>query len=412
MKIVGLSSFILFVVFFLSSCNTSSLEFGMTSIATNDSLLIIDVDNANKKNVVYYSEFFSRVSAIILESDVECLIGHIDKMQTWNDFIFILDSNIGKSLFVFNRKGEFVRRVGCIGQGVGEYASVNDFTIEISTGLIYLLDNALQKINVYCLETGNFVKSISLNKKIYIRSFHLYCNNGLYTDAYFYDSSKLNYLLQKIDTTKKENNEKYLTVDEYNKGWSNLFYIENTAFYESDSKDKVYFIQQFMDTIIAIKNNEIFPYAVVKSKDFISKEDLYSMGKNIGNQFPLDEITKKNKIWCIRDLVEHNNYLYFRCWKKNYQLSVLYDNVKKQTYVIGFEKNDILYDKDVKKGINQRFANYDSKGVYVFIRNEDISVFSEYAKENLLLLSAEQLCEVMTLKEDSNPVILYYEFKK
>lgn len=154
-----------FVVLFVSSCSTSNLESGLTSIASNDSLLVIDIDNANKKSVVYYSEFFSRVSVIILESDIECLIGHIDKMKTWNDFIFILDSNIGGSLFVFNRKGKFVRRIGGFGQGIGEYASVNDFTIEISTGLIYLLDNTLQKVNVYNLETGVYVKSIDFNKK-------------------------------------------------------------------------------------------------------------------------------------------------------------------------------------------------------------------------------------------------------
>lgn len=57
------------------------------------------------------------------------LLGRINKIQEIDNRLFVLDKSISKSVLVFDRKGTFLFRVGKLGQGLGEYASVSDFSI-------------------------------------------------------------------------------------------------------------------------------------------------------------------------------------------------------------------------------------------------------------------------------------------
>lgn len=392
------------------ACQNDTNQVKLTSISTNDSVFVIDLDNAQSIDI-NYSHFFSNTSAIVLESKTECLIGFINKMRVWKNYFILLDSNISQGVFVFDKHGNFIRKIGSIGQGVGEYVSVNDFTIVEKEEFIYLLDIVSQRIHIYSLATGDFIKSVNLNKRKHIRCYHIYVDDDIYTDSYFYESSKNNYLLQKIDTLGLQVS-KYLNVSDYNKGWSNLFYVENEVFLQSESKDLIFVVQQFMDTIVTIQRKKMFPYAVVKSNHFITNENLTSINKNTGNQLPLDEITNKNKYWNIHNIIEYNHYLYLRCWRQNYLISILYDKNKKETFNINHENNDVLYTEKVQRGIPMRYLHSNKDGVYAFVRIEDMNTLIEYSKEGLLNLPSKQINILNKTKEDSNPVIIYYEYKK
>ncbi|WP_106832149.1 6-bladed beta-propeller [Parabacteroides pacaensis] len=404
--------FLLSILLLAISCQKKDNSSGVTSLLPNDSLLIIDIDNAEQISPIEYSKFFSKAKAILLDNKDECLIGHINKMQVWKDFFIILDSHISESVFIFNKEGHFIRKIGGIGHGVGEYVSVNDFTIDEDHEAILLLDRTSQKVITYNLNTGEYIQSINLNRRTYIRSYHLYYDKDLYTDTYFQTPSKSNFLLQKIDIETAEQKEKYLNVNNYNKGWNNLYYIENSAFSPTEHKNKVYFIQQFMDTLMVIQDNKLYPYAAIKCKSFINQKDISSINKNRGNEFPLNELMTKNKIWNIQDVIEHENYLFFKCWKNFFQVYVLYNKKNKQAFLFYAQKNDILHKKEIKQEIPQQYLACNKEGVYTYITMDNLSLFVSYAKEGLFSLTSEEIEKIKLLTENANPVIIYYEYKK
>lgn len=59
-----------------------------------------------------------------------------------------------------------------------------------------------------------------------------------------------------------------------------------------------------------------------------------------------------------------------------------------------------------------RYLHSNKDGVYAFVRIEDMNTLIEYSKEGLLNLPSKQINILNKTKEDSNPVIIYYEYKK
>lgn len=381
----------------------------ISSIYMNDSLLIVDIDHSVKLESINYSDFYSNIETLILECDTNILIGYINKLETYNDYLIILDINYSQGIFVFDKYGNFIRKIGAVGQGVGEYIEVSDFTID-KDGLLYLLDNGAQRINIYELSSGDFIKSLKINENGYVWSYHIYKNTRLYVDAYFSNSLKNAYLLQGINEKSGYSRQQYLSVNDYNKTWVNINYVENNAFYIS-SMNSAFFVQQFMDTIIKIEDDYIYPFAVIKYDHFVTDKDINAIQEMGRSGFSsISELFNKNLMWNIRDIRIRNDYLFFRCWESNMQIAILYDMKKKETYKIMYEINDLLYKDNVLSGVPLKYLTSDENGSYFCVRTDDIEMLIAYAKENMLSLSQKQLDKINSLSDDSNPVIIYYEY--
>ena len=121
-----------------------------TELIRNEMVFVVDIDNTPKEKALYLSDYFKNVQSIALEDVENGLIGKISKLIVLNESIFILDSSIAHCLFVFNREGKFIRKIGRIGKGPGEYSNLSDFTIDLDHNIIYVLDSHIQKINHYC----------------------------------------------------------------------------------------------------------------------------------------------------------------------------------------------------------------------------------------------------------------------
>lgn len=68
-----------------------------------------------------FDSLMDRVSFIRLETNDSCLIGEISQMVCVDSLIFIADREIAKAVYCFNRQGSFLRKIGSVGQGPGEY---------------------------------------------------------------------------------------------------------------------------------------------------------------------------------------------------------------------------------------------------------------------------------------------------
>ena len=92
-------------------------------------VLIVNLDST-KVSEFRYSDIFKSVTAIELD-EKDALLGGIDKMQIYKSQLFVLDSRSTKGVYIFDRKGTFMRKIGNIGLAPDEYVSCDDFTINI-----------------------------------------------------------------------------------------------------------------------------------------------------------------------------------------------------------------------------------------------------------------------------------------
>lgn len=126
----------------------------------SDGCTSLEVDN--EADIARYSDLVdTNVRIIKLETTPQSLIGRINKIVVQDEYIFIADTELSKALFIFDRKGKFLGKVGDRGEGPTEYYDVSDFTIDVDQGKIILLDLTGRKLNFYTLE-GRFLHSKSI----------------------------------------------------------------------------------------------------------------------------------------------------------------------------------------------------------------------------------------------------------
>ena len=110
------------------------------------------VDNYNK---VYFSDYFSSIELIPLETNENCLLDIIPSPSViLNDSIILF--SVTNRLYVFDRTGKFLNQVGERGQGPNEYIFISDFFLNKDNSNIYITD--LVKVLEYNVN-GTFVSS-------------------------------------------------------------------------------------------------------------------------------------------------------------------------------------------------------------------------------------------------------------
>ncbi|MDE6348451.1 MAG: 6-bladed beta-propeller, partial [Bacteroides sp.] len=114
-----------------------------------------------QETILTHSDIIDIHEWILLDSLQECTIGDVAKIEEFNNEYYVLDKSIQKCVLVFDGHGKYLRRIGKIGQGPGEYTQICDFTVNRSTGCIAILSGQ-SKVYVYSL-TGEFqtVKQVS-----------------------------------------------------------------------------------------------------------------------------------------------------------------------------------------------------------------------------------------------------------
>ncbi len=127
-----------------------------------------------------FFELFTLKRVIDLQMSPECLIGLIqDVIYLPNRHrIIILDSQVAKTVLVFDADGKFIRRIGSTGDGVGDYR--NPTAIAYEDGKLAIVTK-YRKVLWYKLN-GRFIKEVSLSargwtfdlSKICIRNGNLY----------------------------------------------------------------------------------------------------------------------------------------------------------------------------------------------------------------------------------------------
>jgi hypothetical protein len=205
------------------------------------------------------------------------MISSISKVEFANNQFYVLDKEKANALFVFDRKGKFIQRIGRDGKGPGEHLRIWDFNINYLNAQIELLDVDLKKIIVFDFK-GKFKKEISLP----ILGISLI---NMDKDAYGVYIS---------NSPQKQKRYNYYLINNKSK-------IINTAFPYSQKADhinwKLYFNFYRIDNDICLNmpfNDTIYRI----SKDGFERKYIFEFGKY---KLPAKHLEKIN----FRNLVDH-----------------------------------------------------------------------------------------------------------
>lgn len=213
---------IILIMYFFIMCHFINNTETISNTSVNNNLIKIDIDEQDYENTVFYSDLFKSVSLVPLETNKNCLIGNIDEIELYNDTIYILDTSIGKALYAFDKNGNFLKKIGMLGKGPGEYFHPKSFTIDNYTKQIKILDD--RKLLIFSIN-GNFQKEIPIS--LYDSPRYVKSVNGItYFDHQMFQGRTSSYLLNSIDST-GHILKRWLPYKEYNKGLTLPFGTKN-----------------------------------------------------------------------------------------------------------------------------------------------------------------------------------------
>ncbi len=122
---------------------------------------IIKVSEALKSPVTDFQFAIDSSWLVVLKTPDEKIQGSITKIKVKDSFIYTLDELQSKSLNIYDLNGNYVRCIGSIGKGPQELLNISDFCIHQEQ--IFLIDNIMERIQVFSTISGKFIKTIPLS---------------------------------------------------------------------------------------------------------------------------------------------------------------------------------------------------------------------------------------------------------
>ena len=155
----------------LFTCSVISVLMLCCKTENNDYLtLFVDVDTEASLSL---SEITKSLDVVKLELTDSSLISRPRRVICTEKNILVVEL---KSIMLFDKTGKFIRQIGSIGQGPGEFTGIWDATIDAKNGHIYVIARSLKRI-CYDFE-GNLLKEYSPNSSAPINNIY-FVNNEL-----------------------------------------------------------------------------------------------------------------------------------------------------------------------------------------------------------------------------------------
>ena len=343
---------------------------------TVDSLMI--EINYNSTQSLKLSEYIETAKSIKLETNANCIIGEIKKIQIFKENIYVLDEILNR-LCIFDKLGRFINKLDKIGQGPGEYITMLDF--EVNDSGIYTLDASGRAINQYDFDLNYIGKKsfpfVSVNfYPLKDKLFYIYNEPIPFSDYHMLtEINDEGEILDNLFPVKQSSKEPFYWVS------YNVFQT-----YKGD----VYFSPRLNNTIYT-KNEKEWIKAIqvsFKDKTFPENEDI-QMYDIYGPDFP----------YMLRNHYFISNKYIIVDFSTNMQRYFAFYNKETKLVETGLAQNDLIPDYD------RFFPRWQGNDFLIE------SVNAEYVLEDFPgLLNTNP--ELSNLKSDDNPVLVIYELKK
>lgn len=103
-------------------------------------------------------DLIADISVVRLESSWKNIVGRIDQLLFVDDKIIVFDRYKAKAIYVFDKNGKFLNRIGMLGHGPQEYVEPSYIALVPGTNQVAIFDLSPKKVKIYNLD-GKFVRS-------------------------------------------------------------------------------------------------------------------------------------------------------------------------------------------------------------------------------------------------------------
>jgi hypothetical protein len=384
------------------SCKTNKEKIDST-LNADGSLMVIDIDSIQVERELLLSSIFNSFEIIPLETSMNCMIGMVNQLEIDKDTIYVLDSMVGKGLYKFDGNGGFIRKIGSVGKGPGEYLFPASFAITGGENKqILILDNHQNKIIVYSM-FGDFIRDINISSSGNISIQLVAIGEYIFIDQLTTSHREVDYLLYGIDYM-GEIKKRYLSINDYQKGFAQPF---NVGLNFTKTYYDVKYTKPLFDTLFSISaEGNIKPFLAISTKNKVNSSEIEKV--NLIND--IDEVRifyrDSKKFLGITDYLEDKNLIMFR-FKNNFNThNMFYWPLSKQMQCSNWLIDDITFSKRPL-----RFYSTTNTSFITCIQNtfsSEIQNIVENVKNEKIQVPDNVKSRLINLDNNSNPIIIKY----
>lgn len=390
--------------FIFSMCQLNNKSRKENTISNKD-LIEINADKLNMEETILFSSVFSGFKIIALETNNDCLIGQIDDLQIMNDTLYILDRSIAKALFVFDEKGKFIRKIGNIGKGPGEYIRPHSFSLDVKNNQIQIFDIA-GKILKFTTK-GKLIKEIF--PRIKNPAVNIACLDGIiYIDHQIRNyKEKSDYLISAIDESGNVVKE-WLPERLYSTGLKQPINSTNQLILTNND---LKYMKPFMDTIFSIrKDKTIRPFLHITTRNKMNLSEMIELNKATDFKEIHFLFSRSKKFLGIKDYIENSNLIMF-CFQNYGNTHTLF--FSKINNRLLCTKNPVIDDLTLTTGYRRFYSTY--KNCFISALDHKfnkLELLTDNIKNQNIKLSKEEQYNLKKLSSNSNPVVILYECRE
>jgi len=338
---------------------------------------------------------------IPLETNTSILISQIDKIISDNQYYYILDTKSKYGLFLFNKKGKFIRTISIRGKGPGEFLYVYDFDID-KDGNSFLLDGDRQSIlkfdSLGVFQEKFDYKFKAANFACVGDNLFIFFQKGRKQSSKKYDYELiLWYSKTKIKSTFLPNSQRSVPYGKF----SSIYRSNNSLFYCNYFGNIIYEIKEgapdikyFLELGSLYPNDNMFFNNLDDSKNVIKSIDV------INSEY----------FNCLSDYYETSELVTFRINKGRQKLLCFLWKNKQDFYVVHF--NSQKYRKDVKIHFSpSKIIGVDNDYFLTTMMPYSFSNLKRSLTNKSINIEDEKFSEILSkINPSDNPIIVKFKF--
>lgn len=388
------------ICFFIGAC-----IIGCTTNQDDYKIPVLDIRLAIQQNKsIAFKEEVESVEYIPLETNDSCLISNLLNLQVSDHYLFMYNGKT-KQVLQFDRAGKFIRSIGRLGSGPGEYGLVTELAI----------DTELRELSVFQYGDSRLIYSFDgvFLRKDSVTPSHA---SGMYQLTGGYMALK-GLIMNPIQNAPWGG--ALMGQDGVMKAVKSLYpanskedvcYMKEICFSPSD--DRVLLFTNCNDTVFCISSSGIVPSFVLQRQN---EADYYT---NIADITRLgDPMVENNQTIGVYDMFETQSSFFARLYKGDDIYLMHYDK-KTGDLISQLANPDYVEASGMIPGNNVIGIKNDIDGGIPFWPEFSCNNYSRAQVVNATLISSlrekgylKDSPPVLNIGEDDNPIVIIYHFK-
>jgi hypothetical protein len=389
-------SFLIVILFFLIIAACDKKNTSLKMVQARDT---ISVAPSKTTETLPYSRIFEKIEYIPIQTDEEFLIGSIDKLLVTDNYLFILDRKITRSVFAVDRKGNKVFHLNKTGQGPGEYILINDIVYDEEKNEL-LVGCKIRKCLLHYDMSGNFLYEEKIPYDI-VKIQLLKDKLASYSEYYGNDELTRNGLCPNILLMDNENKSVISEANFFNPP-VNQGIVWTSSCNFSVFNDTLSIKPDHCNTVYHITEDEIYPAYDIDFGQYGIDERYWNKIKERGATLEsVREFGNNQKLCESFWFSESSKYLFFAYRQRNIVSRVLYLKESKRL----IHPEGYVNDMDLVSYFKPVAIHRDK--FYCIIKAEDVHAIKEEIPD--VIFPAKELNEI---EEFSNPIIGVFTVKR